>query len=97
MFTLKLIKDNVAIAKCIVYTNDIHKNEIEISEEQYNEINEFPSKLTFDKDGKIITWKKTELPIEEYVEPIHKPTTEDRLKALEDALLFLTLGGIPNV
>jgi len=53
----------MAINKGISYLS-LHDNEIEITEEQYNEINEFPLKLTLDEDGKVIGWEKTEIELD---------------------------------
>jgi len=60
-YTLILNKNNplIALSKSIIYLdNTVNDNEIEITEEQYNQITEFPLKLTIENE-KIISWEKT--------------------------------------
>lgn len=52
------IKNLIAVGKLINHTATIKDNEIEITEEQYNQINEFPLKLAIE-NGVVINWEKT--------------------------------------
>lgn len=88
-FTLILNNNNIAVTKCINNSNMLTENETEITEEQYNQINEFPLKLIFDENGKVTSWKKTEIKYEPIPEPPREPTTEERITALEEALNFV--------
>lgn len=87
-YTLFMNINNIVIGKSICYIN-LTDNEIEITEEQYNEINDFPLKLTLDENGKAISWVKTELPYVEPVIELVKPTLEERLTIAEDTINFL--------
>lgn len=87
-FTL-ILNNNIAVTKCINNSNMLTENETEITEEQYNQINEFPLKLIFDENGKVTSWKKTEIKYEPIPEPPREPTTEERITALEEALNFV--------
>jgi hypothetical protein len=53
------IQNGICVSKSINYVNSIYNNEIEITEEQYNQMNEFPLKLTLDENGKVVEWEKT--------------------------------------
>lgn len=57
MYVLILNRNNIALTKGINHIGELFPNEIEITEEQYNQINEFPLKLTIE-DGKVVTWEK---------------------------------------
>lgn len=52
------IQNGICVSKSINYVNSIYNNEIEVTEEQYNQINEFPLKLTIE-NGKVVAWEKT--------------------------------------
>lgn len=53
------VSEQIATGKSIKYDRKyILENEIEVTEEQYNQINEFPLKLTIE-NGKIVSWEKT--------------------------------------
>lgn len=84
---------DVCIAKAINHMGIIHENEIEITEEHYNQLKEFPLKLTIDENGKVVVWEKTEFQQTEQPPIIKLPTLEERISAMEEALLFITLGG----
>jgi len=87
-YVLLLNENGICETKAINYIDNNNPNEIEITKEQYNQINEFPLKLTFDKNGKVIEWEKTELPqLEKTTAPLVIPTLEERLLAIEKALL----------
>lgn len=87
-YTILLNKDMIAIGKSICYI-DLTENEIEITEEQYNQINKFPLILTFDEYGKLIAWEQTELPHEASEPIVVELTTEERIAALEMAVSFM--------
>lgn len=87
-FYLLIDENKNALSKGICYI-DLTKYEIEITEEQYNQINGFPLKLIFDENGKVTSWKKTEIKYEPIPEPPREPTTEERITALEEALNFV--------
>jgi hypothetical protein len=53
------IQNGICVSKSINYVNSIYNNEIEVTEEQYNQMNEFPLKLTLDENGKVVEWEKT--------------------------------------
>lgn len=57
-YTLILYNENTAISKGINYIENISDIEIEITEEQYNQITEFPLQLTI-QDGQVVGWEKT--------------------------------------
>ncbi len=59
-YTLVLYSENIAIAKAINHVGGISEIEIEITEEQYNQIDEFPLKLIVE-NGKVVAWEKTTL------------------------------------
>lgn len=87
---LMISKDsNICIAKCINYNGNLQYNEVDITEEQYNQINEFPLLLTLDENGEVISWLKTELPYEEPIIVPLVPTSEERISALEAAMNFM--------
>lgn len=53
------VSEQIATGKSIKYDRKyILENEIEVTEEQYNQINEFPLKLTIE-NGKVVSWEKT--------------------------------------
>lgn len=57
-YTLPYDVNFVCTSKCIVYVDTLGSNEIEITKEQYNQMTEFPLKLTIE-DGKVVAWEKT--------------------------------------
>ncbi len=59
-YVLLLNKNNISTGKLINHTNIEYDNEIEISEKQYNQIDEFPLKLTIE-GGKVVAWERTTL------------------------------------
>lgn len=73
-YVLLLNKNNIVIGKSICYI-DLTDEELEITEEQYNQIAEFPLQLTIE-NGIVISWTKTELP---YEEPQPHPPTEEEI------------------
>lgn len=56
-----LLMDDATIAngKAIKYI-PLNSSDVEITKEQYNQIDDFPLKLTFD-EGKVVGWEKTEI------------------------------------
>lgn len=82
------LNNGLAVSKCICYS-DLSSNEIEITEEQFNQINEFPLKLNINEDNNLVSWEKTELSYEEPVEIVKEPTFEERLTIAEDTINFL--------
>lgn len=89
MKILLMNEQGIAVAKGINHIGILFPNEVEITEEQYNQINEFPLKLIFDEEGKIISWEKTELPYEEPVEIPHIPTLEEEIAELKQLIADL--------
>jgi hypothetical protein len=85
-YTLLLNRDGIAIGKSLCYI-DLSDDEIEITEEQYEQINELPLELTFNQVGELISWTKIILPVEEVPEPVHVPTFEERLTTTERLLI----------
>lgn len=57
-YVLQIKDDIIAYGKLINHTDRIQDNEIEITEEQYNQINVFPLQLTI-VDREVISWEKT--------------------------------------
>ncbi len=89
-FVLNLNTDKIAVSKSMNFLDVVFENEIEITEEQYNQINEFPLLLSFDDDGKVVSWEKTEIEYEPIPEPVPAvPTTEERIALLEDTINYL--------
>lgn len=81
------LKEGIALSKSICYI-DLSENEIEITKEQYNQMNEFPLKLTL-KDGKVKAWEKTiieqkALPAKEIMKEL---TVEERVSEIEKVLI----------
>lgn len=56
-YYLYVNENGQALSKGICYI-ELSNFEIEITEEQYNQINEFPLKLTIE-NGKVVSWEKT--------------------------------------
>lgn len=82
MYILLLNKGGIASAKGINSLKRLFDNEIEITEEQYNQINEFPLKLTI-KDGKVVAWEK--------IETEHEPTPEQPKELTETEMIMLAI------
>lgn len=59
IFSLLANNDGVVLSKSINHIGVLTENEIEITEEQYNQINEFPLQLTLNENGKVCAWEKT--------------------------------------
>ncbi len=57
-YVLLINKNNISTGKLINHTDNAYDNEIEISKEQYNQIDEFPLKLTIENE-KVVSWEKT--------------------------------------
>jgi len=90
-FVLNLNTDKIALSKSINFVNFDSDNEVEITEEQYNEINDFPLKLTI-KSGKVVAWEKTEIEYEPIPERPKEPTEEDYLIDLDFRVSKIELG-----
>lgn len=88
MFIVVLDENNIATAKGINYIGTLFSNEIEITEEQFNQMVDFPLKLTI-KDGQVIAWEKTIIEYEPIPEQPKEPTQEERIQAVEEAINFL--------
>jgi hypothetical protein len=66
------------------------KEQIEVTKKIYDQLTRLPADFETDAEGNIISVVPAPEP-----EPIPQPPTEqERLQALEDAILYLTLGGI---
>lgn len=63
MYVLIMNDESIATTKAINHIGELFLNEIEITEEQYEEMNEFPLKLTIE-NGKVVGWEKTEIEYE---------------------------------
>lgn len=88
-YVLSLYK-GVAITKCINFVETkSNNNEIEITEEQYNQINDFPLELTLDNDGKVIAWRKVTIEVEPAEEQPRKPTLEEEVEELKQLVADL--------
>jgi hypothetical protein len=59
MFTL-ILSDDIAVSKAINHTGNKLPCEIEITEEQHNQVNEFPVKLTIE-NGEVVSWEVAEI------------------------------------
>lgn len=89
LFSLLIEDGNLAMGKSINYGELSPKNEIEITEKQYNQINGFPLKLTLDENGKVIAWKRAEIKYEPAVELPKKPTLEEEVEELKQLVADL--------
>lgn len=95
MYVLFLDINGIAVTKGINYLNNLHKNEIEITEKQYNQINEFPLKLTLDENGKVVSWEKAVIeyePVTELPRELTLAEEVEELKQLVADLASLQLG-----
>ncbi len=81
----------IATGKLINHTDNIYDNETEVTEEQYNIINEFPSELTIE-GGKVIEWKKTTIDYPPAEELPKESTVEDYLIDLDFRISKIELG-----
>lgn len=82
-----------ALSKGICYIG-LSQDEIEITEEQYNQMNEFPLKLAIE-DGKIVAWERIEREYEPVIENQRDLTLDEEiieLKQLIADLASLQLG-----
>lgn len=94
MFTIMVNEKLISFAKSINYIGKLCENEIEITEEQYNEMTEFPLKLTIE-NGKVISWEKTTIeyePIPETPKTPKEATVEEYLIDLDFRVSLIELG-----
>lgn len=91
MYKLIVKNEDVAIVKVDTINDCLEADEIEITEEQYENITELPLKLTLENE-RVVAWEKTKLSIEEYIGPIHVPTIEDYLIDLDFRISLIELG-----
>lgn len=87
-FVLQVI-DLVAIGKLINHTGTTQDNEIEITEEQYNQVNEFPLKLILDKDEKVVDWERIEIEYKPAPEPPKELTLAEEVEELKQLVADL--------
>jgi hypothetical protein len=84
------ISGNKIWGKCIRPTDVLYKNEQFILKELYMQLIRLPADFETDAEGNIISVTPAPEP-----EPIPQPPTSDeRLQALEEAMIFITLGGM---
>lgn len=86
-----IIKNDIAVSKLTNHTDIMYDNEVEITEKQYNEINEFPLKLTI-ANGKVASWEKTTIEYEPIPEQPKEITVEDYLIDLDFRVSKIELG-----
>ena len=88
MYVLLLLSTDKSIAttKGINYVGKLFPNEVEITEEQYNSMDEFPCSIVVE-NGKVISWAKTTMPESEPI--VQQPTLEERVQAVEEVILNL--------
>lgn len=91
-YGLCLNKDGIAVNKG-EFNKLVRSEQItEITEEQYNEINEFPLLLIFDEDKKVVAWEKTTIENEPIPEQPKESTIEDYLVDLDFRVSKIELG-----
>jgi len=90
-FVVQINKNDIAVCKLINHIGTIFDNEVEITEEQYNEINEFPLKLTIE-GRKVVSWEKTTIEYPPAEEPPQESTVEDYLIDLDFRVSKIELG-----
>lgn len=89
LFSLLVEDGNLAMGKSINYGELSPRFEIEITEAQYNQMNEFPLKLTLDENGKVAAWEKTEIEYEPADEQPREPTLEEEVEELKQLVADL--------
>lgn len=89
LFSLLVEDGNLAMGKSINYGELSPQFEIEITEVQYNQMNEFPLKLTLDENGKVAAWEKIEIEYEPTVEPPREPTLAEEVEELKQLVADL--------
>lgn len=89
MFTIMLNNDGIGLCKSENKINKLLQNEIEITKEQYEQMNDFPLKLTLDENGKVVAWEKTEIEYEPIDEQPRKPTLEEEVEELKQLMADL--------
>nr|WP_312578328.1 hypothetical protein [Sedimentibacter sp.] len=89
-YTLLQNENNIAVSKSINYSDILSGTEIEITEEQYNQINEFPLKLNIE-NGKVIALEKTiiEPNLEEIQKQLEKSKIEKTTQTKQQLAEFL--------
>lgn len=93
-YILMLNNQGIATNTGINHIGELFPNEVEITEEQFNIINEensFPLKLKI-VDGKVISWEKTVIEYEPIPEQPKEPTVEDYLIDLDFRVSMIELG-----
>lgn len=89
MFTIMVNDNGIGVCKSENKIDILARNEIEITEEQYNQMNEFPLKLTLDENGKVAAWEKTEIEYEPADEQPREPTLEEEVEELKQLVADL--------
>lgn len=89
-----LLMDDATIAngKAIKYI-PLNSNDVEITKEQYNQIDDFPLKLTFEEDGKVVGWEKIEIEPDpdELERQLQSPKNEKILQTKQQLSEFLEI------
>lgn len=89
MFTIMVNDNGIGVCKSENKIDILARNEIEITEEQYEQINDFPLELTLDNDGKVIAWRKVTIEVEPAEEQPRKPTLEEEVEELKQLVADL--------
>ena len=86
MFYYIDVQENKIISKNeILYLAELTENQIEISEELYNQL-QLPATFEIDEEGNIISFDHTPLPPDTTPQT---PISEERIAALEEAMLII--------
>ncbi|MBP1926836.1 hypothetical protein J2Z76_002706 [Sedimentibacter acidaminivorans] len=82
-----IMSEGIAVGKAINYTDVKYDNEIEVTQEQYEQTNTFPLISTINDEGKVL-WNATEY-YPSKLEVIKELTIEEKLALAEDTINFL--------